>query len=573
MPTPLDRRRFLVRSAASAAALLAAREGSRSREGGGPGSPPAAAPAPVPAVVRLGQNENPGVRRTRRRGPRSRPSPRETATSSGPPEFEKTLAAGRGARARAGRRRPRLARPPLHGGGGLGRGRRRDVSRPTRPTRASRSTPRRSAGRSSASPLDAAFRTDLAAMEARVGPATRLVYVCNPANPTGTVVDPAALRGFCERVSAKAVVVVDEAYRDYPAPARFESMLPLVKKGLPVVVTYTFSKLHGLAGFRVGYAMTTPPLAAALRKVRMGGAPLAVSNVAVAAASASLGETRVPRVVPEAHRRRARGARGVPAGGGLRDAPVRDELRLRPDGLGRNGDRKGARGARHPRLRARPEARPEDHRRNRGGHGALPRGVPRGDRSRARAAEAQRPFSNATFPPTIVIRTSVAGISPSGTVERSFDRTTTSASLPGRQRSLELLLERGVGVRDGVGAERLHPRHPLLGEEGRALCRLPRHRGVDRWRSGRRPRPGRRCRCRSAPPRRERAARRRPLPSPASRRGGRRRTGRRRGSGSPASSRGPGSFAKRGTSAGSRCCACSIRKRRSFFGWRARTFS
>jgi histidinol-phosphate aminotransferase len=128
-------------------------------------------------------------------------------------------------------------------------------------------------------------------MEARVGPATKLVYVCNPANPTGTVVDPAALRGFCERVSAKAVVVVDEAYCDYPTPGRFESMLPLVKRGLPVVVTYTFSKLHGLAGLRVGTAMTTPPLAAALRKVRMGGAPLAVSNVAVAAASASLGES------------------------------------------------------------------------------------------------------------------------------------------------------------------------------------------------------------------------------------------------------------------------------------------
>jgi histidinol-phosphate aminotransferase len=139
--------------------------------------------------------------------------------------------------------------------------------------------------------LDSSWRTDLAAMEARVGPATKLVYVCNPANPTGTVVDPAALRSFCERVSAKAVVVVDEAYRDYPSPSRFESMLPLVKKGLPVVVTYTFSKLHGLAGFRVGTAMTTPPLAAALRKVRMGGAPLAVSNVAVAAASASLGES------------------------------------------------------------------------------------------------------------------------------------------------------------------------------------------------------------------------------------------------------------------------------------------
>ncbi len=125
-------------------------------------------------------------------------------------------------------------------------------------------------------------------MEARIGPATKLDYVCNPASPKGTVVDLATLRAFCEQVSAKAVVDDDEAYRDDPDAARFASMVPLVKKGLDVVVTYTFSKLHGLAGFRIGTAMAPPRLAAALRKVRMGGAPLAVSNVAVAAASASL---------------------------------------------------------------------------------------------------------------------------------------------------------------------------------------------------------------------------------------------------------------------------------------------
>ncbi len=89
-------------------------------------------------------------------------------------------------------------------------------------------------------------------------------------------------------MSARAIVVVDEAYRDYPCAGRFASMLPLVKAGARVVVTHTFSKLHALAGFRVGYAMAPPSLAATLRQVRMGGAPLAVSNVAVAAASASL---------------------------------------------------------------------------------------------------------------------------------------------------------------------------------------------------------------------------------------------------------------------------------------------
>jgi histidinol-phosphate aminotransferase len=291
MPTPLDRRKFLVRSAASAAALLAAREGfAQGKEAGPAASPATAAPAPAPAVVRLGQNENPW-------GPSDaakRAAIEAVASGNryvlGTAEFEKTLALGEGLAPEQV-----VVGPGSHAllcmaaaawGAAGAEVVTADPTYPGLPLYAEAL-----GGKVVRVPLDAGLRTDLSAMEARVGPATKLVYVCNPANPTGTVVDPAALRGFCERVSAKAVVVVDEAYRDYPSPSRFESMLPLVKKGLPVVVTYTFSKLHGLAGFRVGYAMTTTPLAAALRKVRMGGAPLAVSNVAVAAASASLGET------------------------------------------------------------------------------------------------------------------------------------------------------------------------------------------------------------------------------------------------------------------------------------------
>ena len=281
MPNPLDRRRFLARSAASAAALLASREGLALPVEPAPASPQAAAPA----VVRLGQNENPwgpseaakkaaieavsmgnryvlGVAELERRlALREGLAPEQVVLGSGSHALLCMAAAAWGA---AGAET--VAPDPTY---------------PGLPQYAEAL-----GGRVVRVPLDAAFRTDLASMEARIGPATKLVYVCNPANPTGTVVSPEALRAFCERASGKAVVVVDEAYRDYPA--RFESMLPLVKKGLPVIVTYTFSKLHGLAGLRIGYAMTTPALAAALRKVRMGGAPLAVSNVAVAAAAASL---------------------------------------------------------------------------------------------------------------------------------------------------------------------------------------------------------------------------------------------------------------------------------------------
>ena len=291
MPTPLDRRRFLTRSAASAAALFAAREGlGQSTAAAAPGAaPPAPAPPTYPAagIVRLGQNENPwGPSEAARR------AATEAVSSGnryvwGVAELEKKLAAREG-----------LAPEQVILGPGShallcmaaaawgAAGAEVVTADPTYPGLGLYAEAL--GGKVVRVPHDPAFRTDLAAMEARVGPATRLVYVCNPANPTGTVVDPAALRSFCERVSAKAVVVVDEAYRDYPDAARFASMLPLVKRGLNVVVTYTFSKLHGLAGLRVGTAAAAPTLAAALRKVRMGGAPLAVSNVAVAAASASL---------------------------------------------------------------------------------------------------------------------------------------------------------------------------------------------------------------------------------------------------------------------------------------------
>lgn len=291
MPTPLDRRRFLARSAASAAALLAAREGfAQAKEAAPAASPAPAAPTPAPAVVRLGQNENPW-------GP-SEAAKRAAveAVSSGNRYVLATVELERKLAAREGLAPEQVVvGPGSHAllcmaaaawGAAGAEVVTADPTYPGLPLYAEAL-----GGRVVRVVLDGSYRTDLAAMEARVGPSTRLVYVCNPANPTGTVVDPAALRAFCERVSAKAVVVVDEAYRDYAGVSRFESMLPLVKKGLPVVVTCTFSKLHGLAGLRIGYAMAPAGLAAVLRKVRMGGPPLAVSNVAVAAASASLDET------------------------------------------------------------------------------------------------------------------------------------------------------------------------------------------------------------------------------------------------------------------------------------------
>ncbi len=134
-------------------------------------------------------------------------------------------------------------------------------------------------------PLDAAMGHDLPAMAAAVTDATRLVYICNPNNPTGTALAPDALRAFCERVSRRAVVFVDEAYLDLVAdPALGASMGDLVRAGHDVIVARTFSKVHGMAGMRIGYGIARPELAARLRAVGMGGPNV----VAMRAAGASL---------------------------------------------------------------------------------------------------------------------------------------------------------------------------------------------------------------------------------------------------------------------------------------------
>lgn len=104
-------------------------------------------------------------------------------------------------------------------------------------------------------PLDDQGAHDLPAMERAAEKDARLVYVCNPNNPTGTLVDGKKLEAFVRRVSKRATVLVDEAYHDYINDPRYASMVPLVAEGLPVVVTRTFSKIYGMAGLRLGYAL------------------------------------------------------------------------------------------------------------------------------------------------------------------------------------------------------------------------------------------------------------------------------------------------------------------------------
>ncbi len=118
-------------------------------------------------------------------------------------------------------------------------------------------------------PLDEAMNHDLPAMDAAIGARTRLVYVCNPNNPTGTFLEGDALRPFVSAASRRAPVVVDEAYADLVEDWRRHTLTDRILADEDVIVTRTFSKLHGLAGLRVGYALSRPALIQRLERYRV----------------------------------------------------------------------------------------------------------------------------------------------------------------------------------------------------------------------------------------------------------------------------------------------------------------
>jgi histidinol-phosphate aminotransferase len=126
---------------------------------------------------------------------------------------------------------------------------------------------------------------DLDAMLAAVTERTRLIFVCNPNNPTSTVVEPDALTRFVEAVPPHILIAIDEAYVEYIRDGMLPDSLELVRAHSNVVVLRTFSKAYGLAGLRIGYALGHTDVITALDKVYV---PFTVSSVAQAAAIASL---------------------------------------------------------------------------------------------------------------------------------------------------------------------------------------------------------------------------------------------------------------------------------------------
>ena len=127
---------------------------------------------------------------------------------------------------------------------------------------------------------------DLPAMAEAITPRTRLIFVCNPNNPTGTVAHASELTGFLDRVPPDCLVVLDEAYREYIRDESVPDGLDLYRDRPNVAVLRTFSKAYGLAGLRVGFMIAHAPVAQAVRKTML---PFSVNSIAQAAAVASLG--------------------------------------------------------------------------------------------------------------------------------------------------------------------------------------------------------------------------------------------------------------------------------------------
>jgi histidinol-phosphate aminotransferase len=105
---------------------------------------------------------------------------------------------------------------------------------------------------------------DLTGMASKINSNTKLVFVCNPNNPTGTLIPENDLRSFCKQAAEKTTVFVDEAYFDFITTPDYPSMVELVKQGMNVIVSRTFSKVYGLAGLRMGYLVAQPDMAAKL---------------------------------------------------------------------------------------------------------------------------------------------------------------------------------------------------------------------------------------------------------------------------------------------------------------------
>lgn len=130
------------------------------------------------------------------------------------------------------------------------------------------------------------LKHDLPAMEAAINDETKILYICNPNNPTGTVVDPVELSALIDRVPEDVLVFVDEAYLELSEDFAANTMVKKIVEGKNVIIARTFSKVYGMAGIRVGYGIAKPETIKSLRKFYQGGPNL----LGAVAATASLND-------------------------------------------------------------------------------------------------------------------------------------------------------------------------------------------------------------------------------------------------------------------------------------------
>ncbi|GAB3688119.1 histidinol-phosphate transaminase [Spirosoma flavus] len=134
-------------------------------------------------------------------------------------------------------------------------------------------------------PMTKDYKFDLPAIKAAITPDVKMVYIVNPNNPTGTIVPTAELEAFCREVAPKVPVFIDEAYIDFFEPADRPKLGKLVNEGLNVILARTFSKIHGFAGLRLGYAIAQPAMLKTLRDYTNGDFAVSITTLMAGIAS------------------------------------------------------------------------------------------------------------------------------------------------------------------------------------------------------------------------------------------------------------------------------------------------
>lgn len=134
-------------------------------------------------------------------------------------------------------------------------------------------------------PLKSDYSHDLKGMEQAIDSDTKLLYVCNPNNPMGAITDPTELKAFCKSASKKRPIFVDEAYLEFMEKPEDHTMVGLVAEGHDVMVARTFSKIHGMAGLRVGYLVATEERIKSITSMVRGTMGLCVTSLKGAIAS------------------------------------------------------------------------------------------------------------------------------------------------------------------------------------------------------------------------------------------------------------------------------------------------